>query len=780
MPVFFDACQQAAAADLRRLLDGIAIRRGCHLRRRDGRRTSEPDDDDGGGGRRVIQIFVRTLSQGTVVVRAPASETVAAVHGRVERATGVPRSDLRLLHCGRQLSPGATLAAAGVQPGDTLHLSARLRSTPHPDAWRLAAAADAGGHSIPALVSLAAAADPRNVDFPGLYFSGAAAALVSLYNSTCPNVRSSAARVVRKLVSGSRGLPPLLFCHQLAAAVGTRDPLYRESRSAVFDLLKSLGPALAVQTLVPLVADTAASVLKDITILFDAPSPLLLDRLSDFLRLLEEALTATSCTDRSLEGLLSLIEEDRFYRMLHDALRILMDAFITILSTAGNVLKQQAGCSVGQRKLALCRQAVDVLTVVNNFAEIFPDFRPVLRATLSATAEPLDLLLRQAKRGTNLHWLLKCKDVAFSFEAKRNLVLMLLPEVGLRTSRSSTRCLSIGRTCLRSPSNISRKLALRSALRAPYRVQRKVFSPENVLFSACPADRRRFFPNPASSTDSMNLAYFKFSGRLIALALMHKVQIGITFDRTFFLQLAGKPITLEDVKDADPFLYESCKWILDRDPALLDSDALGLTFSRDVEVLGSIKNVELSTGGKDMVVNSTNRESYVNLLIEHSFVTSVAYQVEQFARGFADILSDRTHQRLFFESLELEDVDRLLYGSGGAISLTEWKQHTMYECYKEKDDQIQWFWKIIEEMSDEQRRVLLFFWTAVKYLPAEGFKGLNSKLCIHRAASPDTALPVSQTCFYRLSIPAYSSESTMRNRLQFITQEHVSCTFGMG
>ncbi|OAY76465.1 Ubiquitin-60S ribosomal protein L40 [Ananas comosus] len=272
MPVFFDACQQAAAADLRRLLDGIAIRRGCHLRRRDGRRTSEPDDEDGGGGgRRVIQIFVRTLSQGTVVVRAPASETVAAVHGRVERATGVPRSDLRLLHCGRQLSPGATLAGAGVQPGDTLHLSARLRSTPHPDAWRLAAAADACGHSIPALVSLAAAADPRNVDFPGLYFSGAAAALVSLYNSTCPNVRHSAARVVRKLVSGSRGLPPLLFCHQLAAAVGTRDPLYRESRSAVFDLLKSLGPALAVQTLVPLVADTAASVVKDITILFDAP-----------------------------------------------------------------------------------------------------------------------------------------------------------------------------------------------------------------------------------------------------------------------------------------------------------------------------------------------------------------------------------------------------------------------------------------------------------------------------------------------------------------------------
>nr|CAD1831239.1 unnamed protein product [Ananas comosus var. bracteatus] len=74
-----------------RRLNGIALRRGCLLRLRDDRPTSEPDDDD--GSRRVIQVFVRTISPGTVVVRAPASETVAVLHGCVERATGVPRSD---------------------------------------------------------------------------------------------------------------------------------------------------------------------------------------------------------------------------------------------------------------------------------------------------------------------------------------------------------------------------------------------------------------------------------------------------------------------------------------------------------------------------------------------------------------------------------------------------------------------------------------------------------------------------------------------------------------
>ena len=192
----------------------------------------------------------------------------------------------------------------------------------------------------------------------------------------------------------------------------------------------------------------------------------------------------------------------------------------------------------------------------------------------------------------------------------------------------------------------------------------------------------------------MHLEYFSFSGRVIALALMHKVQVGIVFDRVFFLQLAGALVSLEDIRDADPFLYKSCKEILEMDAEMIDSDALGLTFVHEVEELGSRKTVELCTGGKSISVNSQNRGKYVDLLIEHRFVTSISEQVAHFAQGFADILCNSRLQNFFFKSLELEDLDWMLYGSEITISVEDWKAHTEYNGYRETDPQIIWFWKV--------------------------------------------------------------------------------------
>jgi E3 ubiquitin-protein ligase NEDD4 len=81
-------------------------------------------------------------------------------------------------------------------------------------------------------------------------------------------------------------------------------------------------------------------------------------------------------------------------------------------------------------------------------------------------------------------------------------------------------------------------------------------------------------------------------------------------------------------------------------------------------------------------------------------------------------------------------------------------------------------------MTVEQQRRLLFFWTSVKYLPSDGFVGLGFRMFLSRASSSCDHLPTSQTCFYHLNLPAYTSPSMMQNRLQMIVQEHVSSGFG--
>ncbi|WMV57903.1 hypothetical protein MTR67_051288 [Solanum verrucosum] len=70
-----------------------------------------------------------------------------------------------------------------------------------------------------------------------------------------------------------------------------------------------------------------------------------------------------------------------------------------------------------------------------------------------------------------------------------------------------------------------------------------------------------------------------FYGRMIAVALMHKIQIGFVFVRVFFLQLAGDEISLKDVQDVDPTLYSSCKQIIEMDLETMDQDIPSLTFA---------------------------------------------------------------------------------------------------------------------------------------------------------------------------------------------------------
>lgn len=209
---------------------------------------------------------------------------------------------------------------------------------------------------------------------------------------------------------------------------------------------------------------------------------------------------------------------------------------------------------------------------------------------------------------------------------------------------------------------------------------------------------RRFtgtFCSAASKIEPMHLEYFGFAGRIIALALMHKVQVGVVFDRAFFKQFAGNSlITLEDIRDADPCLYNSCKQILQMDAEFIDSDSLGLTFVREIDELGSIKPVELCPGGKNIVVNSQNREEYVNLLIQHQFVLSISDLVTRFMSGFSDVLSKTEYRASFFQTLELEDLDLMLHGSEVPVSVEDWKAHTEYNGYRETDAQITWFWKV--------------------------------------------------------------------------------------
>ncbi|MCL7034023.1 hypothetical protein MKW94_018940 [Papaver nudicaule] len=353
---------------------------------------------------------------------------------------------------------------------------------------------------------------------------------------------------------------------------------------------------------------------------------------------------------------------------------------------------------------------LSVLKVLKNFSKLYLNFEEELFSEVQAYQYQMDMLVRLSKRSDDLLWLLEHKN-SINPITRDYLLMKMFPEVNFDFEKQHKMLIDRSEILAESFKHLSlgTPKSLRSGLSVEFRneeavgygvlrewifmICQELFDPKGSLFLPCPSDRRRFFPNPAP-VDRRHRNYFAFAGRVIALALMHKVQVGISFDRVFFLQLAGGAISLEDIRDADPVMYKSCKTILEMDADIVDSDALGLTFVREFEEFGSIRVVELCPGGNSIIVNSKNREEYVELLIQHCFVKSIADKLSYFIRGFGDILCERGFQKIFFQNLELKDLDLMLFGSGEAISVEDWKAHTKYHGYKENDDQICWFWEV--------------------------------------------------------------------------------------
>lgn len=433
-----------------------------------------------------------------------------------------------------------------------------------------------------------------------------------------------------------------------------------------------------------------------------------------------------------------------------------------------------------------------VLKGLNVIAKMYEGCMETLLTVLSHRCKALNTIIQQSD---NDHfWLLEHKSL-LDFESKKTVVLGMLSEP--QEDFEERHDIFIHRDHLLSESfhafenvksdilqgGLSVEFASEEATGPGvlrewfYLICRELFNPENALFLLCPNDLRGVFPNPASGVNPEHLSYFRFSGQVIALALMHRVQVNVVFASIFFRQVAGLPVTWEDVKDADPLLYESCKKILELDSELVDMDVLGLTFVYECEELGKLKTVELCHGGKDLSVNSQNRYQYVELLVQHRFVTCIKKQVECFCQGFSDLLVGGSLQQ-FLQALEPKEFALLLFGKDKIICADDWKSHTEYHGYDSMDCHIAWFWEVVRTMNTEQRRRLLFFSTSVAHLPANGFAGLSARFHIHRAHTDTTWLPTAHTCFFQLILPPYPSYELMYSKLYAVIEGHIFEGFG--
>ncbi|XP_074043351.1 E3 ubiquitin-protein ligase HACE1 isoform X4 [Macrotis lagotis] len=289
----------------------------------------------------------------------------------------------------------------------------------------------------------------------------------------------------------------------------------------------------------------------------------------------------------------------------------------------------------------------------------------------------------------------------------------------------------------------------------------EIINPDYALFTQS-ADGTTFQPNSNSYVNPDHLNYFRFAGQILGLALNHRQLVNIYFTRSFYKHILGVPVNYQDVASIDPEYAKNLQWILDNDISDL---GLELTFSVETDVFGAMEEVPLKPGGASILVTQDNKAEYVQLVTELRMTRAIQPQINAFLQGFHMFIPPSLIQ--LFDEYELE----LLLSGMPEIDVSDWIKNTEYTSGYERDDPVvQWFWEVVESITQEERVLLLQFVTGSSRVPHGGFANIMGGSGLQNftiAAVPYTPnlLPTSSTCINMLKLPEYPSKEILKDRL---------------
>uniref|UniRef100_A0A3Q3MTE1 HECT-type E3 ubiquitin transferase n=1 Tax=Mastacembelus armatus TaxID=205130 RepID=A0A3Q3MTE1_9TELE len=303
-------------------------------------------------------------------------------------------------------------------------------------------------------------------------------------------------------------------------------------------------------------------------------------------------------------------------------------------------------------------------------------------------------------------------------------------------------------------------------------VSRELFNPYYGLFEYSANDTYTVQISPMSAFVDNHHEWFRFSGRILGLALIHQYLLDAFFTRPFYKGLLRIPCDLSDLEYLDEEFHQSLQWMKDNDI----EDTLDLTFTVNEEVFGQITERELKPGGANIPVSEKNKKEYIERMVKWRIERGVVQQTESLVRGFYEVVDARLVS--VFDARELE----LVIAGTAEIDLSDWRNNTEYRGgYHDNHIVIRWFWAAVERFNNEQRLRLLQFVTGTSSIPYEGFASLRGsngprRFCVEKWGKV-TSLPRAHTCFNRLDLPPYPSFSTLYEKMLTAVEE--TSTFGL-
>ncbi|NXA06645.1 HECW2 ligase, partial [Sapayoa aenigma] len=302
-------------------------------------------------------------------------------------------------------------------------------------------------------------------------------------------------------------------------------------------------------------------------------------------------------------------------------------------------------------------------------------------------------------------------------------------------------------------------------------VSRELFNPYYGLFEYSANDTYTVQISPMSAFVDNHHEWFRFSGRILGLALIHQYLLDAFFTRPFYKALLRILCDLSDLEYLDEEFHQSLQWMKDNDI----HDILDLTFTVNEEVFGQITERELKPGGANIPVTEKNKKEYIERMVKWRIERGVVQQTESLVRGFYEVVDARLVS--VFDARELE----LVIAGTAEIDLSDWRNNTEYRGgYHDNHIVIRWFWAAVERFNNEQRLRLLQVRNQLICVEIVTYQSVCSLLNFLNNALLHllSFFPLrAHTCFNRLDLPPYPSFSMLYEKLLTAVEE--TSTFGL-
>ncbi|NXI07054.1 HERC1 ligase, partial [Irena cyanogastra] len=273
-------------------------------------------------------------------------------------------------------------------------------------------------------------------------------------------------------------------------------------------------------------------------------------------------------------------------------------------------------------------------------------------------------------------------------------------------------------------------------------------------------NRDRFLFNPSACLDE-HLMQFKFLGILMGVAIRTKKPLDLHLAPMVWKQLCCIPLILEDLEEVDLLYVQTLNSILHIEDSGITEENFHEMIPLDSFVGQSAdgKMVPIIPGGNSIPLTFSNRKEYVERAVEYR-LHEMDRQVAAVREGMSWIVPVP-----LLSLLTAKQLEQMVCGMP-EISVEVLKKVVRYREVDEQHQLVQWFWHTLEEFSNEERVLFMRFVSGRSRLPANT-ADISQRFQIMKVDRPYDSLPTSQTCFFQLRLPPYSSQLIMAERLRY-------------